>query len=341
MCEACRVTAGVKTLVFAAGLVCALGACSVGGGGATSAVDDEAAPTESGGLDARVEAVPAVTLPEPAAPLANAGLEVWEWVTPASGDGLAATLTELGSFDAPEGLDAEIWRASGVRVYAVPAEDASALAARLPATRGRSQRWFGRAPAWAELLRGPALDAGQALIVNGEPVFLSGGSPRLLARAWVEPAARDGRVVGELRTQLLAQVTQPGPREPWRLGTPGIETVLDRALEEGRSFGELRADLRLDGSTAVVLIGLAPGVSFDAGELPAAAEPTTVIADDDEIRTIGERMLVTPALYEWTGERDELRSVRPALHRVVVLVPRAGGGFAVSPRGGGVGGRLP
>lgn len=179
------------------------------------------------------------------------------------------------------------------------------------------------------MLRGPALSGGQSVIVDGEPVFVAGGTPRVLTRAWTEPTLVGGRVVGTVRTQLLVQVTEPVEREPWRLAGPGLEAVLDRALQEGRSFESLRCDLRLDGSRAVVVIGSDPLLGLEGpaaggpvGERPAGPEPAS---GEDAIETIGERMLVTPAVVEWDRDLEQVRSVRPSVHRVVVLLPRTGG----------------
>ncbi|MEM7630124.1 MAG: hypothetical protein AAF356_12025 [Planctomycetota bacterium] len=327
------------------GLLCAsvllVASCAGGRGGPVAAAPSRAAEQASvfgnDGVDA-----PAVAGAEEAARAPRrAGLEIVEWATPGDGDALVSTLAELGSYAAPEGIAGEVWRRSGLRVFAVPAGDALALAARLPATRGRAQRWFGQSPEWSELLRGPGLDGAQAVVVDGEPVFVPGGTPRVLTRVWVEPSLAGGRLVNTLRTQLLVQIAGAVRREPWRLDRPGLETVLDRALEEGRSFDALRGDLRLDGSLAVVLVAADPGLELGPGvrgEAPPAVDRVaTVEAPEDQIETIGERMLVTPELLEWTGEGDELRSVRPSVHRVVVLLPRVGavGGAGASAGGGG------
>jgi len=99
-----------------------------------------------------------------------------------------ATNTELS---AKLGPTRDTWREDGFRLALVPFQDLDTLFVIAPPEREWRRAWLGRGDRWDAVIAGRRLSPTQPVIFDSRPVSPGAGTPRLLVRAWPEPAPPD------------------------------------------------------------------------------------------------------------------------------------------------------
>lgn len=208
----------------------------------------------------------------------------------------------------------------GLRLLEMDIADAARLYLSMRAVGPSRQAWFGQAPVWTEVAVGPRVERGAWASVGGRVTPLVEGRLRLLARAWTVPSP-DGPA---LSCEVLAQLAD---------GAMGrISTAPER---DGLVFPGLRYACTLRPGRALVVVGEAPGVAWEAwtppepsqsptgpiGTGPIGPEPEPVAMPEPsepvELPPVlaGPRQALPPTIGELTLGAERVRLV-------VVLIPR-------------------
>jgi len=247
--------------------------------------------------------------PEPAA-AAPPGLELRLMNLDDSGDPVAAALAPYdGRAAVLDRSQHDTWRAWGLRWIEVPIDRLDAALSRQRPTRPIESRDLGVFPRWRALIRTGAMRDLPLAQPRGGVREIS-GRPRLIARAWEFPEITDpGRVDRRLRVEVALQlVPLDRPREPL---TP---TRRPPEIERGPLIGPGALGVTLDGSTALVLVGVDPAVRW-------------TIDDDGTVRVEapGDAQSVGPGApdYPSLGAAMLARSGAEPRKVLLVLVPRS------------------
>ncbi len=262
---------------------------------------------------------------------ADLGLEVVVWTADDTGFLVGRAIHALGA-TSPALTPAEDarWRAAGFRVLAMPVEALDPLLIATPPVNAVQRQRYAQIPRWTPILRGPAVPAG--LAVPGAPPTPA-GSPRLIARSWIEPAIANAARVHTLRTEMTVQIERP------RAATLLDDPAESRVSDAGPVIEALLVALRAGPGEATILVAEDPAVEWsdlpaprpadtDAGDPaaddpghhpapPAARPPDPVGPLPPRERTLGERMLASPGI----PPRDGRPRVAPR-KVIVAFIPR-------------------
>ncbi|MEO1583199.1 MAG: hypothetical protein AAFR96_01350 [Planctomycetota bacterium] len=231
------------------------------------------------------ETPPAGATLDPAQPAvrgATNGLEMRVWVVEDQDEVLAEIVGRFGPRPTPMPDSVRTaWRASGLRVLAVPVDELAAFRERFRVIAPEQRDWFGQSPDWSEAIRGREIAAGQIIGVADGPMRSPAGRLRVLMRCWPTPGASvlDPALHLELAVQLERRDAVPSPVE-----LPALASE----LEAGVVFPRLRTTMRLDADTALLLIPM-PEPEPEPGELPAT--PAGEGPERPSPPTLGEAML--------------------------------------------------
>lgn len=267
---------------------------------------------------------------------ADLGLEVVVWTADDTGFRVGRAIDALGAAS-PALTPAEDarWRAAGFRVLTLPVDALDPLLIAAPPVNAVQRQRYAQIPRWTPILRGPPVPAG--LAVPGAPPTPA-GSPRLIARSWIEPGIADAARVHTLRTEFTVQIERP--RATTLLDDPAESRISDA----GPVIESLLVALRAGPASATVLVAEDPAVEWSDLPPPRPADPHAGDPDDapdpghdpghdpagpaprlpDPVgplppreRTLGERMLASPG----TPPRDGRPRVAPR-KVIVAFIPR-------------------
>ena len=260
---------------------------------------------------------------DPATPAlmgATNGLEMRVWVTEDQDDVLAEAIERYEARPTPM-LDSVrgAWRASGLRVIAIPADEIGALRERLRVVAPEQRDWFGQSPDWSEAIRGREVRAGTPIELADGVMKAPAGRLRVLMRCWTAPgqAITDPAMHLELAVQLERRDS---------VGSPLELPALASELEAGVLFPRLRATMLVPADTALVILpmperdGLLVPSTDPENQTPAIPEGPPVPLTP----TLGEAMLTSAA----AGTIDPVRR-----RAIVVLLPRLPERFRLSSAG--------
>ncbi len=242
----------------------------------------------------------------PTAPT-ESGLELRLWVV--EGDAMRRSIGafERGTPPAPPAQLA-LWRANGLAVASVSAEDVPDLLASVRTVGPRQTQWLGMLHEWSVLASGPPLASDSGAELDAGTLELGAGRLRLLGRAWPLPPAPGGDRP-RLRVDLAPQFVEAGPsdRDPQEfVNAPR----LSRDEDAGPVYHRLELELVAEGEEAFVVF---------------ADEPPAPQATDDG---------VGPPLPDFPRLGRMLLGGAPGSHEsemrlVLVLVPRTPTRFGV------------
>lgn len=199
--------------------------------------------------------------PAPIDSVSTRGLEVRLWVVD---DTDWAALRLLREYTAIEpnpikSQDIEAWADWGFRLVAMPIGDVDGFLGSLRSVQANNVQWLGEFGQWRAVVRAGALSTGHVRVGEGsEKIEL--GKPRMIVRSWVEPTLTQSDVIPMLRLDLGLQIESTKRRSDPRLLGIDRARMIDDA---GPVIDELLMSIRLDGSHAIVLVGDAPGSSWD------------------------------------------------------------------------------
>ncbi|MEX2217366.1 MAG: hypothetical protein WD749_01285 [Phycisphaerales bacterium] len=198
------------------------------------------------------------------------------------------------------------WRASGLRVVAVPPADLARIEGSIRIVGAVHRQWLGEFPQWMDLVGGPWLPESAVSGEDGVTRFAP-GRVRLLGRCWSVPVGgwwvgADGGARAALRLEMVPQF-QPRLDEGERMA----EALRPRARveEQGTLVTRLAAGVVVTGEDALVIVPEAPEVEWS--EKKDGEEERR---DGLGIATLGELMLVAPA-----------RDMTPRTRAVIILIP--------------------
>ena len=156
--------------------------------------------------------------PTPAASTRGvSGLETLTWIVDDSNAGVARALAEHARRPTPVPPDQlRLWRAGGLRLVAIPAAELESLRSSLALIGPQQQRWNAELSRWTPILAGPAWSTDRELsIATGpefrgrEPIPLSPGRLRLLARAYALPTIVNDSLASRLTIEIIPQHEEP------------------------------------------------------------------------------------------------------------------------------------
>lgn len=247
----------------------------------------------------------------PAVMGASNGLEMRVWAVEEQ-DGLLAGLIERhGARPTPLPDSARTaWRASGLRVLAVPIDELSGARDGLRLVAPEQRDWFGQSPGWSEIARGRVVAGGSVIRVADGLMATPAGRLRVLMRCWPVPGERAERagLHLELAVQLERRDAVPSSFE--------LPALRDE-LEAGVVFPGLRTAMRAEPGDALLIIPVSPEFSAEEEPSPAAGPSAPMIP------TLGEAMLTSLD----PGSIDPVRR-----RAVLVLIPRLPERFSLSAR---------
>jgi hypothetical protein len=242
---------------------------------------------------------------------ASNGLEMRIWAVEEQ-DGLLAGLIErYGDRPTPLPDSARTaWRASGLRVIAVPIAELAGARDGLRLVAPEQRDWFGQSPGWSEIARGRVVAGGSVIRVADGLMATPAGRLRVLMRCWPVPGERAERAA--LHLELAVQLERRGT-----IASPIELPALRDELEAGVVFPGLRAAMRAETGDALLIVPVPP--EFAPGDEPdQAAGPS-----EPMIPTLGEAMLTSLD----PGSIDPVRR-----RAVLALIPRLPERFSLSAR---------
>ncbi|MEQ8770130.1 MAG: hypothetical protein RIB60_06435 [Phycisphaerales bacterium] len=215
------------------------------------------------------------------------------------------------------------WRLAGLRVIALPADEAADILDRFERAGVGDARQWTEVPNWSPIVAGPWEES--EIVGTGERAARVGvGRTRLLARAWFEPWIGDGGIETTMRLEFVPQ--RERPRSARTLSPVDAPDRPGGEADAGPVFNELSLTLRATGGDAFVIVGAGSDEDWTNPDEPApVGDAPAVGPETPRVRVIGESMLIDPgAVIE---ERDAVR-VRTPVRVLVVIRPRM-------PQGGG------
>ncbi len=261
---------------------------------------------------------PPEALLDPATPAimgAGNGLEMRVWVTQDQDDLLAEAIERYEALPTPM-LDPvrRAWRASGLRVIAMPTGDLGELRERIRVIGPEQRDWFGQSPDWSEAIRGREVRAGTPIELADGVMKSPAGRLRVLMRCWTAPGASmtDPAMHLELAVQLERRDS---------VGSPFELPAMASELEAGVIFPRLRSTMLVPGDTALVIVPMADR-PVPAG--PAQGGAPTPLPEGPPVPlvpTLGEAMLTSAV----PGAIEPVRR-----RAVIVLLPRLPERFRLS-----------
>jgi len=171
------------------------------------------------------------------------------------------------------------WSDWGFRFIPVPIELIEEFLGSLRPVQPINVQWLGEFTQWRAIVRAGELGSDRVRVGN-RSVQIQRGRPRLIARSWIEPMLNDTDVVPALRLDLGMQIESQTKKQG--LGLSGINR--QRLIEDdGPVIDSLLLSAMLDGSTALVIVGEAPGFAWET--LPEPIGDQTSPEDDQSSRS--------------------------------------------------------
>ncbi|MFI4896600.1 MAG: hypothetical protein ACIARR_02115 [Phycisphaerales bacterium JB059] len=196
-----------------------------------------------------------------AAPVVARGLGVEVWAIEDRGGELASALHAYAPPPEIEASVVEQWRASGLRLVAVPIEALGPLRSGLRFVAPIREESLVEAVRWRPVARGPRLN-GERVVTAFGPAPTDDGWPRMLVRGWAAPrVVPDRPSASAMRLELVPQIVQ----------ARGSETI-------ERIEARLRGQAKGPGEDGPVLRELALSGVFESGHalLVVGEDPETV-----------------------------------------------------------------
>lgn len=247
----------------------------------------------------------------------QSGLEVRWWLADDTGGRVARALALYSGGESALGeAKAKRWELNGFRMVKVRVSDVAAVEEALTPIGPRNHVWVGWATKWTEVMRGRAVTDRRAVLVDGEPRALPGGTLRMIARSWGAAGAGRPELHVELAVQLHDAAKVIEQSDPFEMPTMHPEE------EQGLVFRGLTVGRVMEDGWALVIVGEHPGVvwSRERAETDEQASGGAAVAPAfgpvvSGAQTLGEAMLSAEG-FETGG---------PPGRAVVVLVPRVPG----------------
>tara|TARA_R110000744_G_scaffold116510_2_gene218001 strand:+ start:1294 stop:2244 length:951 start_codon:yes stop_codon:yes gene_type:complete len=220
--------------------------------------------------------------------------------------------------------DIQRWRSWGLRLIVVPIDKLDSILGSQDLTQAAQVRWMGEFPQWRPIIRTGEIHSNTVRVQDSDGARYQTlvGRPRLLARVWTVPEVTDDGLKARLHMDLAIQMTQPQRSNRWG------EIRLPTALDEGDLINELMISPVFDSSSALILVGEDPLVSWgftdeDESFDASSEERTSIGPRTPQARTLGQQMLSTPGTgYVAPGVRYV-----PPKKVLIVLVPKADGQY--------------
>jgi hypothetical protein len=246
------------------------------------------------------------------------GLELRVLNVDDSGDRVARILAPyLADNAAMRSEDRDRWNQWGLRWVVVPQSKLDEALGSMDLTSAIQIRWMGEFPQWRPIIR--TADLQQRPVRIGDPVApvyrTLDGIPRLLARVWTKPELTEAGLQTKLHLDIAVQLKSTSKADAvWR------EPTLQTAIDEGPLIEELTMSQSLDDSSALILIGVDPAITWDSSAPSAQSDAQSRGAGPSTptTRTLGQRMLSTSGSgYVAPGVR-----YNPPKKVLIVLVPK-------------------
>jgi len=215
------------------------------------------------------------------------------------------------------------WRQAGLRVIALPSDDADSIIDRLERAGVGDERQWTEVPNWSPIVAGPWESSD--VIGTGERAARVGvGRTRLLARAWFEPWIGTGGIETTMRLEFVPQ--RERPRSTRTISPIDAPDRPGGEADAGPVLNELSLTVRARGDDVFVIVGAGADEDWsNPGEPDPGAAAPAVGPSTPRVRVVGESMLIDPGGV--TEEDDAVRVRTPA--RVLVVIrprmPEAGG----------------
>lgn len=230
---------------------------------------------------------------------ARPGVELTWWVVDdlpvEGGPPLRDTLAALSARSvpvAPEILAA--WKASGLRVLAVPTSDVALLQSRLNLVGPLQNQWVGEAPSWIDLAKSAVADGSMTVVLDNGPAMFRDGRLGLAMRTWIAPdpnPAPNTQATALASAVILELAPRHVPRRTIESGLPRVPGD-DPALPEPLIFDRLRLSAIMRGDDALLILPESPGEQWND---PPAVAPTPSIPhigpEVPPLPTLGEALL--------------------------------------------------
>ncbi|MCC6970301.1 MAG: hypothetical protein IT434_08775 [Phycisphaerales bacterium] len=258
-----------------------------------------------------------------------AGLETQTWVVNDTTGEVGRALAGYGAGEWPgKAEQVRVWRAAGLRIVAVPEADVPKVRGVLSLIGPLQQRWNGELAKWTPILAGPSWEGERELsIASGaglrerEPVMLSAGRIRLLARAYVMPTLAGEKLESRLTIELVPQHEEPD----------GSARALSRQLrgggkaeQRGMVFRRMAVEFVARPGECYFITGDAPEMEWVADGERSNDAPGPEMSREGRVEgapTLGEAMLT-----------DVNREGTMRARVVLVLTPKIPGTFTLLGR---------
>lgn len=257
------------------------------------------------------------------------GLETQTWIVDDTTGAVARALAEYADRPVPARADhLLVWRAGGLRIIAVPAADLGKLRASLALIGPQQQRWNGELPRWTSILAGPSWKADRELSVatgpelhGREPIPLTAGRLRLLARAYALPVVDADALAARLTIELVPQHEEPEGSA--RALTRQLRGATD-AEELGMIFRQLTLEFVAAPDECYIITAEAPELEWITGAERSNDAPGPELARQaapPAPPTLGEAMLTD------INDEGELHA-----RVLLVLVPKVASTYSLTDR---------
>ena len=222
------------------------------------------------------------------------GVEAHWWLAEQTSRSIAHALAPHAAntqTNTPLAPSRDTWREDGFRVTIVPFEALDAIIAAVPPQREWQRKWLGRAERWDAVISGRSLAPTQPVLFDGRPVAPGAGTPRLLARAWPEPAFPDAAA---MRIELAVQLERPGDSPRFALEAP---TSLASQADQGPLFEGLTLSVAVPAGHAIAITAAPPtedwtSIAQHAAQTtrtpprPDIPQPETIATPSDAARAL-------------------------------------------------------
>jgi hypothetical protein len=204
------------------------------------------------------------------------------------------------------------WKASGLRVIAVPINELERVQASLRLTGPVQRQWFGEVSTWTDIVRGPQFHDPRIVMLGDKPEELPAGRLRLLARCWTYPdSGGQGAPLAALRMELVPHF-EPEETDRSRLEVAALGK--SDPTDASRLYTELSAGLEINTHRgepdAFLIVPDRPDADWKSPRDPLTEDGDS--GPQPQLPpTLGETMLSVPA------SKDSPRS-----RAVIILIPR-------------------
>ena len=209
------------------------------------------------------------------------------------------------------------WRLAGLRVVALPIDEADEILSRLERAGPGEQRQWTQVPNWSPIAAGPWEDS--EIVGTGERAARVGaGRMRLLARAWFEPLIGDDGLETTLRLEFVPQ--RERPRADRTLSAIDAPDRPGGEADAGPVFNELALTLQASGDDAYVIVGALEDEDWSIeSDEPRVMGTEGLGPGVPRVRVVGESLLIDPGAVE---EDEDTVRVRVPARVLVVIRPR-------------------